>query len=53
MIAYLQAAPGSLEEKQALQNLYYNVHHKSKKGITGKYLQAIKNNFETSYNKIF
>jgi len=53
MKAYLKAAPGSLEEKQALQNLYFNVHHKSKKGITGKDLQIIKNNFETSYNKIF
>ena len=53
MKAYLESAPGSLEEKQALENLYYNVHHKSRKGITGKDLQMIKNNFNKSYNRIY
>ena len=56
MKAYLEAAPGSLEEKQALQNLYYNVQHKTPKvgvGVAPELLEKIEINFERSYNKIF
>ena len=56
MKAYLQAAPGSAEERQALEFLYYNVHHKPKKegvGLTEEELKPIINNFETSYNKYY
>ena len=56
MTAYLEATPGSLEEKQALQNLYYNVQHKAPKigvGVDLDLLKEIENNFETSYNKVF
>ena len=56
MTAYLEAAPGSLEEKQALQNLYYNVQHKTPKvgvGVAPELLEKIEINFERSYNKIF
>jgi len=56
MKAYLQAAPGSVEERQALEFLYYNVHHKPKKegvGLTEEELKPIIDNFETSYNKYY
>ncbi len=56
MTAYLEATPGSLEEKQALQNLYYNVQHKAPKigvGVDSDLFKKIENNFETSYNKVF
>jgi len=54
--AYLKAAPGSVEERQALEFLYYNVHHKPKKegvGLTEAELKPIIENFETSYNKYY
>ena len=56
MKAYLQAAPGSVEERQALEFLYYNVHHKPKKegvGLTEEELKPIIENFETSYNRYY
>ena len=56
MTAYLEATPGSLEEKQALQNLYYNVQHKAPKigvGVDPDLFKEIEDNFETSYNKVF
>tara|TARA_R110002012_G_scaffold226196_2_gene398292 strand:- start:1806 stop:4049 length:2244 start_codon:yes stop_codon:yes gene_type:complete len=54
--AYLKAAPGSVEERQALEFLYYNVHHKPKKegvGLTEEELKPIIENFEKSYNKYY
>jgi len=53
---YINAVPGSKEERKALEFLYYNVHHKPKKegvGLSKKELKPIIKNFETSYNKIF
>ena len=56
MKAYLQAAPGSAEERQALEFLYYNVHHKPEKegvGLSEEKLKPIIENFETSYNRYY
>jgi len=53
---YINAVPGSKEERKALEFLYYNVHHKPKikgVGLSEKELKPIIKNFETSYNKIF
>lgn len=56
MKAYLTAAPGSAEERQALEFLYYNVHHKPEKegvGLSEEKLKLIIENFETSYNRYY
>jgi hypothetical protein len=56
MKAYLTAAPGSAEERQALEFLYYNVHHKPEKegvGLSEEKLKLISENFETSYNRYY
>ena len=53
---YLTAASGSTEERQALEFLYYNVHHKPEKegvGLTEEKLQNIIKNFETSYTRYY
>lgn len=53
MKTYLSSGLDSSEEKEALKNLYMNIHHKSTYGLTGRKLRPIQRNFRASYDKYF
>ena len=55
MTNYLTSDINSPEEREAITNIYYNVHHKAVagKGISGRELRLVRRNWNNSYDKYF